>query len=399
MTCSSDTIIQKAFRFRIYPSKSQKDFLSKQFGSSRFVYNYFLNNRKTEYLNNKKSLNYYDDSKTLTSLKKEEKYDWLNGINAQTLQASLKNLETAYQRFFKKKSGFPRFHSKKNRQSIKISQRFYIENDLLYIPKLKTGLKINLHRPIYGKQISCFVSKTSTDKYYISICCEVKKEKTTKLSKSIGIDLGIKDLAVFSDGQKIKNPKFLKQLEKVLKYEQRKLSNKKRGSNKKDKQRKILAHVYENISNRRNDFLHKLSSQITNENQIIIMESLKIKNMMRNHNLAKAISDCSWGELIRQIEYKSKWKGRIFHQINTFFPSSKTCNHCKFIVDDLPLNIREWKCPNCNKVNDRDINAAKNILEKGLKDLLGLWSVIPHQKPEEAPSLEGSMIRETFEFI
>ena len=362
---------QKAFKYRIYPTKEQQDFLARQFGAVRFIYNRFLANRKDEHLNNKKSLNYYDDAKILTDLKQQDGYAWLYDINSQTLQSSLRNLEVSYQNFFKKRSKFPRFHSKKNKQCIKIPQHFKVENNKLYIPKLKEGIEIVLHQSLSEKQTCCFISKTASDKYYVSFLCEVDIKPLAKSDKTIGVDLGIKSLLVSSDGEVIENPKFYRKSEKELAYKQKQLSKKGKGSKQKDKQRKVVAKLNEYIANCRKDHLHKISRKLIDENQVIIAESLSVKNMMSNRCLAKSIQDVSWGELLRQLEYKSKWYGRTFHQIEKFFPSSKTCNSCQFVVDKLPLSIREWDCPNCKQHNNRDLNASLNIRDKGIKDLSG----------------------------
>jgi putative transposase len=222
-----------------------------------------------------------------------------------------------------------------------------------------------------------------------------------KNNNCIGLDVGLKNFITDNSGNKVENPKTYRKFEKKLKHQQRQLSKKKRGSNKRNKARLRLAKTYEKISNIRNDFLHKLSRKIVNENQVIITETLAVKNMMKNHRIAKSFGDAALGEFFRQLKYKSEWYGRIFHQVDKFFPSSKTCNKCKFVLQDLPLNVREWDCPNCHSHNDRDTNAAENILEKGLYDLksLGLWNVIPNKKPEEAPTLVGSLIREAPAFM
>ena len=364
--------MQKSFKYRIYPTVEQKKFLSQQFGAVRFVYNFFLANRKDEYLNNKKSLNYYDDAKSLTTLKTQDGYAWLYDINSQTLQASLRNLEVSYQNFFKKRSKFPQFHPKKNKQCIKIPQFFKIENNTLYIPKLKTGIDIILHQPLPTKPTCCFISKTTTNKYYVSFLCGVEIEQLPKSNKTIGIDLGLTSLLTTSDGKTIANPKYSKQLKKKLAFKQKQLSKKQKGSNKKEKARQQVALIHEQIANKRSDYLHKISKKLIDENQIIIAETLKVVNMMKNHKLAGSIQDASWGELLRQLTYKAEWYGRTFYQIDTFFPSSKTCNNCQYIVDDLPLKIREWGCPNCQQHNNRDINAALNIKDKGIKDTSGL---------------------------
>ena len=362
-------MMQKAFKFRIYPTEKQKEFLSKQFGAVRFVYNHFLANRKDEYLNNKKSLNYYDDAKNLTDLKQQDGYSWLYDINSQTLQSALRNLDAAYTGFFKKRTKFPRFHSRKKKQCIKIPQNFNIENEMLFIPKLKNGIEIRQHQKLTGKTVSCFISKTAADKYFVSILCDTDIEQLEKQDKTIGIDLGIRHLIVSSDGNKIENQKLYSKMEKKLAYEQKQLSKKKLGSNNRNKQRKEVAKINEYIVNSRKDYLHKVSRKLIDENQVIIAESLSVKNMMQNHCLAKSIGDASWGELLRQLEYKAKWYGRTFYQVDKFFPSSKTCNGCQFVLDSLPLIVREWDCSNCKQHNDRDKNAALNIRDKGIKDL------------------------------
>jgi len=385
--------ILKGFKYRIYPNKEQEIFLAKQFGAVRFVYNHFLARRKDEYLNNKKSLNYYDDAKFLTNLKQKDGYDWLYDINAQTLQSSLRDLDVAYSRFFRKQSKFPRFHSKNNHQSIKIPQFFKVINNKLFIPKLKSGIKIILHRNLPIKQNYLWISKNPSGEYYASFLCETEVNELEKNDKYIGLDLGLKDLVISSNGEKFKNHKFYYKKEKSLKFTQRQISKKKRGSSNRNKERIKLAKLHQKITNCRQDHLHKITNRLTNENQVIIVESLSVKNMVKNHIFAKSIQDASWGEFTRQLEHKSKWKGKIFHKIDRFFPSSKTCNSCQFVVDELPLSVREWDCPNCKQHHDRDLNAALNIRDKGLKDL-GLCNAIPHQKLGEALSLDKSMTQE-----
>jgi len=361
--------VNKSYKCRIYPNKKQEEFLANQFGGVRFIYNYFLNKRKEEYLNSKKSLNYLDNSKSLTNLKEEEEYNWLNELNSQSLQQSLRDLEVAYQRFFKKISAFPKFHSKKNKQSFKIPQLFKVKENKLFIPKLKSGIKIVIGRNLPTKQFSCTISKTPSDKYYASFSCEEDIKPLKKIKKSVGIDLGIKSLVICSDGKTIENKNFYRKSENKLVYLQQQLCKKQKSSSNKNKARIKVANLHEKISNQRNNYLHNITKTIINENQIIIAESLSVKNMIKNHKLAKSIQDASWGELVRQLEYKSNWYGRTFYQIDRFFPSSKTCNSCQFVLDKLDLNTRSWTCPKCQAKLDRDLNAAKNILDKGLKDL------------------------------
>jgi putative transposase len=363
--------VQKAFKYRIYPTESQRDFLARQFGAVRYVFNYFLNQRKEEYLLNKKSLNYFDNAKELTILKAKDGYEWLYDINSQTLQASLRNLEVAYTNFFSKRAKFPCFKKRSNKQSIKIPQAFSIEDNMLFIPKLKSGIKIKQHRLLEGKSVCCFISKTPTDKYYVSVLCETDDQPLPKLDSTIGIDLGLTNLLTTSNGEVIANPRNSKRLAKYLAFKQKELSRKQKGSNNRNKARKQVALIHEQIANSRIDYLHKVSRKLIDENQVIIAEDLSVANMMKNHHLAGSIQDASWGELLRQLKYKSSWYGRTFGQVDKFFPSSKTCNGCQFVLDNLPLSIREWDCPNCQQHNDRDVNAARNIREQGLKTISG----------------------------
>jgi len=234
---------------------------------------------------------------------------------------------------------------------------------------LKSGIKIVIGRNLPTKQFSCTISKTPSDKYYASFSCEEDIKPLKKIKKSVGIDLGIKSLVICSDGKTIENKNFYRKSENKLVYLQQQLCKKQKSSSNKNKARIKVANLHEKISNQRNNYLHNITKTIINENQIIIAESLSVKNMIKNHKLAKSIQDASWGELVRQLEYKSNWYGRTFYQIDRFFPSSKTCNSCQFVLDKLDLNTRSWTCPKCQAKLDRDLNAAKNILDKGLKDL------------------------------
>lgn len=359
----------KSLKFRIYPTKEQKNFFSNQFGGVRFIYNLFLNRREEDYLNNKKTSSYYKDAKRLTELKNTDGYEWLYDIVSCSLQQSLRHLEVSYTRFFNKKSNFPKFKKRSNNQSFKITESFGIDNNKLYIAKLKTLIKIKQDRELPSKPSSVTISKTPSGKYYASFQCKFEQGLLPISNKQIGIDLGIKELLITSNGDHFNNPKLTKQFEKKLAFKQRKLSKKKKGSKNRNKARIEVAKIHEKITFKRLDYLHKISRKLINENQVIIAEDLNVAGMLKNHKLSKAIQDVSWYELIRQIKYKSKWYGRTFYQISTWFPSSKTCNNCHYIVDKLDLSIRNWICPKCNMRHDRDINAAKNILEKGLKDL------------------------------
>jgi len=356
---------------RIYPNKEQSELMSRHFGSTRFVWNYFLAERKQSYLESKKSLSYYDNAQTLVALKKTDEFGWLKDVNSQSLQASVKDLDTAYGRFFKKQAMFPKFKKKGLCiDSFRCPQNAKIVNNKLQIPKFNP-IKIKIHREIKGKILFVTISKTQTDKYFAAITCEVEYKPLPKSDKAIGIDLGIKSFAVCSDGIVFENIKTTKKYVKKLTYEQRQLSKKKKGSNNRSKQRKQTALVHEKIRNVRVDNIHKFTKQIVKDNSIIVIENLNVKGMVKNHNLAKAIADASWYETTRQFKYKSDWNDRNLVKIDRFFPSSKTCNVCNFINQNLTLEDREWTCLNCGTIHDRDLNASKNILKQGLKTLSG----------------------------
>lgn len=372
-----------AYKYRIYPTKDQEILLTKHFGCVRFVWNYFLNERKEYYLKNKeeveskrlkRGLNYYDNAKQLTILRKEK--EWLQECNCQSMQASLKHLDSAYRMFFRKTHGFPNFKNKDNKQSFTIPQNFKLENNKIYFAKFREGIKVEEHRKLDGKFVVATLSKTTTNKYYVSIIVEKEIEALLISDKTIGIDLGIKELIVCSDGIKHSNIRPLRTLETKLKYKQKQLSKKLKGSTNRKRARIKVAIIHEKIKNIRKDHIHKITNAITNENQVIIAENLNVQGMMQNHNLAKAIGDVSWNEIHRQLEYKSKWKGRIYHRIDRFFPSSKMCSSCNYINNDLRLKDRVWNCPNCDVKLDRDLNASINILNQGLNNLKAVGTTV-----------------------
>lgn len=382
--------VLKAYKYRIYPNNEQQELLSKHFGSTRFLYNFFLDKRIKYYTSHKeekkKGLTYNDNAKELTEMKRLEEYSWLNEVNSQSLQQSLKHLDTAYKNFFKTKQGFPKFKSKKHKQSFNIPMtnnnlKVDFENSILKIPKFKSGIKTVFHRIFTGEVKQATISKTKTNKYFVSILVDTKTEKPKPKditeNTSVGIDLGIKDFAILSNGEKIQNPKYLSKSEKKLKRLQRQVSKKKKGSNNRNKLRLRLAKSYERLQNQRVDFLHKSSNAITKQFDTVIIEDLAVKNMVKNHKLAKHISDASWGEFVRQLGYKLDWQGKTLIKIDRWFPSSKMCSHCGYINSDLKLSDREWECSNCNTEHDRDINASINILKEGLLQTVG--TVQPEQ--------------------
>lgn len=359
----------KSYKYKIIPNEDQKVLLNKHFGCIRFIYNHFLNERKREYETNKQTLNYYDNSKSLTILKKQEEYSWLNEVNAQSLQVSLKNLDDAYNGFFKKRTKFPKFKSKHTKNSFKVPQAVKVEDGKLKIPKFKEPIDIILHRTFSGAIKQCTISKTPTNEYFVSILVETTHTATPKTGKSIGIDLGLKDFVITSDGYKYKNNRYTKTYQTKLKKAQQHLSRKKKGSNRYQKQKLKVAKLHKKITNSRLDNLHKVSTELITKYDTIILEDLNIKGMIKNHKLSKHIADASWSKFVTLLTYKAEWNDKQIVKIDRFFPSSKTCNCCGYINQNLKLSMREWTCPSCHTKLDRDLNASKNILKEGYKIL------------------------------
>jgi len=357
--------IIRTYKFRLQPTSEQEELLAKHFGCVRFVYNYFLDQRKEEYLKGNK-LNYNKQSKFLSQLKKQEEYEWLKEINSQSLQASLVNLETAYLRFFKKLSKFPRFKSKKNKNSFHIPQNVLVEDNILHIPKFKKGVKFIKHRKIKGNVLNASITKLPSGKYYVSLVCKEQYQPKPKTNKQIGIDLGLKDQLITSNGEKFKNHKYFKKYERELAKNQKHLSKKQKGSNRYKKQRIKVAKIHEKITNSRMDNLHKISHNLVSNYDIICIENLNVKEMIKDFYLSKSIQDIAWGTLINFLKYKCQYNNKQLITIDRFYPSSKSCHICDYINQDLKLKGREWACKNCETIHDRDINAAKNILKQGL---------------------------------
>ena len=416
--------MEKAYKFRIYPDEKQKIQISKTCGCARYVYNYYLSKRIELYKSEEKTISLNECNKDLTHLKAQEDTIWLKEVDKFALYYSLANLDKAYQNFFRKlkegniNSGFPKFKKKhKSKKSYKTAYtngNIELGEDYVKLPKLGKVPAV-IHRRLSGRLINATVEHTSSDKYYVSIVCtdilchniapadivimslmpcilEIpylvyinvnSYERIKSKDNCIGIDLGLKDFAIDSRGVKYENNKYYRKEEKKLVYEQRKLSRKEPGSNRYRKQRIKVARLHERIRNRRRDYLQKLSTKLINENQVICLEDLAVSNMIKNRKLSKAISEVSWYESRRMLEYKSFWYGRQIVIVDRFYASSRTCSNCGYKIEELDLSVREWICPECGLLHDRDINAAKSVLKEGLDKLRG--RKCPRSEPVELP--------------
>lgn len=364
------------YKFRLKPNSEQKILLAKHFGCARFVFNHFLAERQEEYKNEGKPSNYYTQQARLAELKKGE-YEWLKEVNSQTLQVALRNMDTAYQNFFKKKSAFPNFKSKKSKNTFSVPQNCSVDEYKIYIPKFREGIAYFKDRKVKGVVKSMTLSLTPSGKYFVSILTEQQYEPIAKTGKVVGIDLGLKDFAITSDGEKYKNNRFLTKYQNKLAIAQKHLSRKQKGSNNFEKQRVKVARLYEKVSNARKDYLHKVSLDLVRNYDIVCLEDLNVKGMMKNHRLARQISDVAWGEFVEMLTYKADLNDKEIVKIDRFYPSSKTCHNCGYVKKDLKLSDRKWVCPECGANLDRDVNAAMNILSAGLADYTCGVSVIP----------------------
>lgn len=362
-------LVKRAYKYRFYPTAEQVKNLAQTFGCVRFIYNWALNKRKRAYFDQGIKLKTKDLSAALTDLKKAEGTTWLSEVSAVPLQQALRHLDDAYKRFFKKQTNYPTFKKKHHAQSATYTDNaFTLKDGAFTLAKQAEPLAIVWSRPLPkdAKPSSVTVSKDKAGRYFVSILVEEDIQPLKPVEQHIGVDVGLKSFVVLSNGESIAHPKYYAREEKKLARAQRELARKRKGSKNRDKTCKKVARLHARIADKRRDSQHKLSTRLIRENQTVCVESLAVKNMLKNHKLAKAISDVGWSEFLRQLEYKAAWYGRTFVKIDRWYPSSKTCSACGYLLETLTLEVREWICEACGVCHDRDVNAAANILAAGL---------------------------------
>ncbi|MEH2127310.1 RNA-guided endonuclease InsQ/TnpB family protein [Nostoc sp.] len=392
-------MLHKVVQVRLYPSLEQEIQLAQTFGCARWWWNYALNKSIETYKSSGKGLSRVALNAFLPILKKAEETVWLANCYSQVLQATTLNLTTAYKNFFEKRAGFPKFKSKHGKQSIQYPQNVKVVDGNVKLPGNIGVIKAKIHRAIEGKIKTVTVSKTPSGKYLASILTEIVRvasptgvgeNPVISEGKIYGIDLGLKHFAVVTDGEKVSkydNPKHLAKHEKNLKRKQKKLARKVKGSKSRNSYRKVVAKVYERVSNSRQDFLHKLSYKLVSDSQAVIIENLHVRGMIRNHKLAKAISDAGWGTFTNFLAYKLERKGAKLVEIDRWFPSSKLCSNCFYQIGEMPLDVREWTCPHCKTHHDRDGNAAANIRAEGIRMIKAEGSAVSAVGGEVNPIL------------
>ena len=361
--------IKRAYKFRLYPTPQQEIALARTFGCARFAYNYMLRQRTDAWFERKEKVGYHETSAMLTALKKTEEFSWLNEVSSVPVQQSLRHLQTAFGNFFARRSKYPTFKKKDGAQSAEYTtSAFKWADGKLRIAKMDEALNIRFSRtiPKAAKVTTVTVRKDCAGRYFVSMLCTDQVQAKAPVAAKVGIDLGLTHFAILSTGEKIAAPNTFRKNEEKLAKLQRRLAKKTKGSANRKKAKLKVAKLHAKIADSRKDFLHKLSTRLVNENQVIAVETLAVSNMQKNHNLAKSIADASWSEFVRQLEYKSLWYGRELVGIDRWYPSSKRCSDCGHTVKKMPLSVREWTCPECGTIHDRDINAARNVLAAGL---------------------------------
>jgi putative transposase len=356
-------IVNRAYKYRFYPTDEQKKQLANSFGCSRYIYNHFLKARTDAYYEKQEKINYHKTSELLTKLKKDDNYNWLKDVSSVVLQQALRDLDKAFTNFFAGRARYPKFKKRNAKQSVRyVKSAFSFSDGQLTISKNKYPLNIRWSRKFNSEPTFVTISKDCADRYFVSFAVEEKVFEFPKIDKTIGIDVGIKDVCVTSDGFRSGSPQYTRKYEIELAKRQRQLSKKVKGSKNRAKAKLKVAKVHAKISDSRNDFNSKLTTKLISENQAIAVESLNIKGMQKNHKLAKSIADSSWCDFFRKLKYKAEWYGKRLLEIDKWFPSSKRCNCCGYVNNRLKLSDRVWECPSCKRTLDRDINAARNIL-------------------------------------
>ena len=374
--------IKRAYKFRFYPTDEQKQILAQTFGCARFVYNRMLKVRTDAWYENQQRIGYHETSSLLTELKKQPEFYWLNDVSSVPLQQSLRHLQTAFANFFAKRNGYPKFKSKHGLNSAEYTTSAFRWNGKdLTLAKMKEPLAVRWSRtiPKAAKVTTVTVSNDHAGRYFVSMLCDDAVSSLPLHEGKVGLDLGLNSFAVLSTGEKVSAPNTFRKNEKKLAKLQRRLAKKLKGSKNRTKARLKVARLAAKVSDTRKDFLHKLSTRLIRENQTIAVETLVVKNMVRNRHLSKSISDAGWSEFVRQLTYKAQWYGRNLVGIDKWYPSSKRCSDCGFVLTKIPLSVRKWACPECGANHDRDVNAARNILAAGLAVSALGESVIPTQ--------------------
>jgi putative transposase len=361
--------IKRAYRFRFYPTPEQETMLSRTFGCARFAYNHMLRLRTDAWYQRQERVGYHETSAILTELKKQPEYAWLSEVSSVPVQQALRHLQTAFTNFFAKRAGYPAFKRKDEPQSAEYTtSAFKWDGKFLTLAKMKEPLAIRFSRtlPKAAKVTTVTVSKDTAGRYFVSLLCDDSVAAKEGVSGQVGIDLGLTHFAILSTGEKIAAPNTFRKNEKKLAALQRRLAKKQKGSKNRAKARLKVARLHAKVADSRRDFLHKLSTRLISENQVIAVETLAVCNMQKNGCLSKSIADASWSEFVRQLEYKALWYGRTLIGIDKWYPSTKRCSDCGHTVAKMPLGVREWICPECGSIHDRDINAARNVLAAGL---------------------------------
>jgi len=386
---------ETAYRSRCYPNSTQRRDLARTFGAARFVYNWALSMRTDAFYERGERISYVRMSAALTALKQSEGYEWMNEISSVPMQQALRHLDTAYKNFFAGRAKYPTFHKKHGTQAAEYTtSAFRFRDGSLTLAKMDAPLKIRWSRPLPPdvKVTTVTVSMDSAGRYFVSLRFTHDIPPMRAASGAVGIDAGITSLVTLSTGEKVHNPRHTARDARKLARAQKKLSRCQRGSKRREKQRKCVARIHTRVADRRRDHLHKLTTRLIRENQTIVVESLAVKNMVRNHSLARHISDAAWGELVRQLRYKAEWYGRNLVEIDRWYPSSKRCSDCGHVVASLPLDVRSWACPECGVVHDRDVNAAINLLAVGQTVSARGGGVRPKRHVAEAAPVESRIL-------